>query len=192
MPTSDRQLTLSDGEKLILLMLCDLYKHLKVKGEIDPKFIEAAIEGGHYWGLKRQYSGIFHERAYNDEIVREAEDMLEMWYFIEHGYRKLSKVDKDRVAKEAEPFGKHVSFPGFDGNNESEYLSVARFLIDKLDLYSTFKGRRDLNSHAPLLGSYRKMLSVFGRIRPTLMGRELNASEIIEMLKAGFPASQSP
>jgi hypothetical protein len=51
-----------------------------------------------------------------------------MWYFIESAYSKLSKKEKDRVEKEAYPFGKPVTFPGFDGNNESDYLGVARYL----------------------------------------------------------------
>src|SRR5438046_5400629 len=42
----------SDGEKLILLMLGDLYKHLKVDGESDPEFIAKVILGGHFWAPK--------------------------------------------------------------------------------------------------------------------------------------------
>jgi hypothetical protein len=37
---------LSDGEKLNILMLCDIYKHLKVKGEFDPEFISITIFNG--------------------------------------------------------------------------------------------------------------------------------------------------
>src|ERR1700693_5235013 len=57
----ERQIKIADGEKLILIMLCQLFKHLKVKdGEIDPAFVEAVIFGGHYWGLDWKYSGLFH------------------------------------------------------------------------------------------------------------------------------------
>src|SRR5438270_13959361 len=49
--SEERQIKISDGEKLILIMLCQLFKHLKLKGgEIDPEFVEAVIFGGHYWG----------------------------------------------------------------------------------------------------------------------------------------------
>lgn len=184
MPTSAPPLALSDGEKLILIMLCDLYKHLKVKSGVDPAFVEAAIHGGHYWGLKWQYPGIFHGHEDDKQLVTEVGDVLEMWFFIESGYGKLSKKDKDRVATEADPFGKDVRFRGFDGNNESEHYGVARFLIDKLERFTTFK-RRDLNSHAPSIESYRRMLTVFGPMRSRLgIGGELNASQIIELLKA--------
>ena len=179
----DGQIKIGDGEKLILIMLCQLFKQLKLKSEIDPEFVEAAIHGGHYWGLKWQYPGIFH--GYEDEkrVVSEVVDVLDMWSFLESGFGKLSKKDKDRVVAEAEPFGKHVIFAGFDGNNESEYMGVARFLIEQLDRFSDFKGR-DLNAHMPTVDAHRRMFAVFEPIRSTLTGRDLNASGIIEILKA--------
>lgn len=181
--TSESPLKFSDGEKLSVLMLCEIYKHLKIKSEIDPAFVEAVVHGGHYWGLRWEYSGIFHGHEDNKRVVTEVVDVVDMWFFIESGYSKLSKKDKDRVEKEAGPFGKHVVFPGFDGNNESEHLSIAGFLIKDLKRFSTFKGR-DLNSHMPLIPAYRRMLMVFESMRRNLMGNELGASQIIELLKA--------
>lgn len=172
---------LNDGEKLILLMLCDLHKHLKVKGEIDPDFVTEAVTGGHYWGLRWRYSGIFHGHEDNEQVVSEVVDVLDMWSFLESGCAKLSTKDKARVATEAAPFGKNVRFRGFDGNNETEHLGIARFLIEQLDRFSSFDGR-DLNSHHPSMETYRRMLRVFDPIRRNLMGRELEVSEIIAIL----------
>jgi uncharacterized protein len=105
-----------------------------------------------------------------------------MWTFLERGYKKLSAADKARVQKEADPLDVH--FRGFDGNNEGEYISVARFLIDQLKRFSEFKGR-DLNSHMPSIDVYQRMFAVFEPIRNSLGGpRELSATEIIEILKA--------
>jgi Uncharacterized conserved protein len=174
---------ISDGEKLILAMLRDLYKHHKVDGEIDPEFVGETIWGGHYWGLEWKYTGLFHGHVDNPRVVSEVVDVLDMWSFIESGYAKLSKKDKARVEAEAEPFGKHVVFRGFDGNNESEHLSIARFLINDLDRFTSFKGR-DLNSHMPMIDAYRRMLVIFEPVRRTLIGGELSASQIIELLKA--------
>jgi hypothetical protein len=36
----------------------------------------------------------------------------------------------------------------------------------------------------PVTAGYRVMYAIFERIRPTLVGRELNAAEIIELLNA--------
>jgi len=115
--------------------------------------------------------------------VREVVDVLDMWSFLESSYGKLSKADKARVAKEADPFGVHVEFRGFDGNNETAYTSIARFLVDKMDRFSEFKGR-DLNSHMPTLATYGRMLEVFLPLRETLIGGYLNTAQIIAILKA--------
>jgi len=176
---------LSDGEKLILKMLCEVIKHLQIKGEIDPEFVEAAILGGHYWGLKQQYSDIFHGDEDDEEVVSETVEILRMWDMIESRYERLSQADKDRITTEAAPFGKQIEFPGFDGNNEAEHLGIAQFFINWLEGFSRFKDR-GLNSHAPLIGSYRRMLSVF---KPTIYSETfegLDASQIIETLKAGI------
>ena len=178
---AETQLTLRDGEKLILIMLCEIYKHLKIRGDIDPAFVAEAIHGGHYWGLKWKYDGVFGGHEDSEQVVSEVVDVLDMWSFLERGYDKLSQKDKARVEKEAEPFGKNVRFPGFDGNNEGEHMGIAHFLINELERFASFKGR-DLNSHWPSIETYRRMLRVFGPTRRTLTGRQLGASEIIEIL----------
>jgi uncharacterized protein YfbU (UPF0304 family) len=181
--SAKRRIALGDGEKLIVMMLCQLFKHLKVKSEIDPAFVEEVIYGGHYWALSWEYSGVFHSHQDAETVVTEVVDILDMWSFLERGFGALSKNDKDRVAAAAEPFGKHVVFAGFDGNGEGEHIGVAGFLINKLDRFTEFKGR-DLNAHMHTLDTYRRMLSVFEPIRPNLIGRDLNAEEIIQVLKA--------
>ena len=112
-----------------------------------------------------------------------------MWSRLESGYRELSKQDKGRVEEEAAPLGKDVTFRGCDGNYESEHMGIARVLIDGLDRFSTFKGR-DHNSHVPSIAASR-MLRVFEPMRPDLMGAELSASQIIDILRAMIdPRSQ--
>jgi uncharacterized protein len=39
-------MNLSDGEKLIIMMLCDIYKTLNVKGDIDPGLLRSSIVSG--------------------------------------------------------------------------------------------------------------------------------------------------
>ncbi len=179
--TGDTTLNLKESEKLIVSLLCDLHKGLSVKGELDPNFIQDAMYGGHYWGLKWQYPGLFHGHHDDEKVLSETVDILDMWYFLERAYASLSKKDKDSVKVNAKS-GKDIKFDGFDGNNETEYLSIARFLIEKLGRFSEFKNRGDLNSHYPTLGVYHRMLSVFLPIRSKLVGRDLDAKEIVEIL----------
>jgi len=176
-------ISLSDGSKLIILMLCDLFKQLKLKSETDPKFLAEVIYGGHYWSLEWKYPGIFHGHKDSSAVVTEVVDILDMWSFLESSFERLSKKEKDRVATEAKPFGDHVTFNGFDGNNEAEYCSVANFLVNDLDRFSRFKGR-ELNAHMPTIAAYRRMLSVFEPMRRNLMGGSLSGSGIIEIMKA--------
>jgi len=177
-----KRITLRDGEKLIIVMLCQLFKALKLKTEIDPQFLEDVIYGGHYWGLKWGHEGLFHGHEDSEAIVSEVVDILDMWNFLERGFSELPKKDKERVAAEPGAFGKRVVFYGFDGNGESEYIGVARFLIDKLGRFTAFKGR-DLNSHCPSLDAHRRMLKVFEPMRLNLIGRELDADEIIALVR---------
>ena len=174
---------ISQGEALILMMLRDLYKHQNIKGDIQPDFVGEAIWGGHYWGLEWQYSGLFHGHIDREEIVDEVVRVLDMWSFVESGYAQLSDERKKEVEAEVGPQGQHVKFPGFDGNNEIEHLSIARFLIDHLDRFVNFKGR-DLNSHFPSIEKYRRMLQAFEPVRETLIGRALSSSEVIDLLNA--------
>lgn len=115
-------------------------------------------------------------------------DVLDMWNFIERAYEELTDSDKKRIAEEAEPFGEHVTFLGFDGNNEASLLGIARFLINDLERFSRFEGR-DLNSHSPTIDKYRRMLRVFSELRPQLAGRELDADELIQLLQVKRPQS---
>lgn len=176
---------LSDGEKLIAVMLADMIKKLGVDVETNIDLVQKAIYGGHYWALGWEMQGIFHGHADKQSRVRFVVDVLDMWTFLEEAFEDLSDQDKQRLAKEAEPFGKHVTFTGFDGNNESEYVGIARFLVDDLNRFSRFReGHRDLNSHHPTLEAYGRMYRAFEPIRKTLIGRRMNVAELITVLKA--------
>lgn len=93
------------------------------------------------------------------------------------------------MAAEAVSFGKNVVFAGFDGNHEDEHMGGASFLIKKLDRFSEFEGT-ELNAHMPTLEGYRRMLPIFEPSRSTLTGRDLNATEIIEILNARLHPSR--
>jgi uncharacterized protein YfbU (UPF0304 family) len=179
----DKSVRFSDGEHLILMMLCELQKGLKVHGELDPKFIKEAIHGGHYWALNWTYTGLFHGYRDSNKAVSEVVDILDMWSFLEEGYEALSTEDKKTIEEKTEGIYKNVRFVGFDGNNETEHLGIARFLVEEMERFESFKGR-DFNSHSPSLNRYHKMLSVFSKTRHTLIGRGLSVNQIVEILNA--------
>tara|TARA_R110001606_G_scaffold399248_1_gene582720 strand:- start:2636 stop:3178 length:543 start_codon:yes stop_codon:yes gene_type:complete len=176
---------LTDGEKLIALMLSDLYEKLDVKSEIDPEFIRSAIYGDQLWALKWKYSGIPFEKSDTPEIVKEVVDILDMWSFIERGYRKLTNVQKEKLKVDAPPHGDNPVFQGFDGNNETEHMAVALFLVEELDRFQEFSDR-DFNCHYQSLDGHRRMLSVFESIRKTLNTNPLNIVQLTKILGAWY------
>lgn len=157
-------MNISDSEKLILLMLSELYDTVGVKGEIDPDFIRSAIFDNKEWSIPWMYPGIPFTEQSTPDVVKEVLDILDMWSVIESSYEQLSAEDKILLEKSAEPFGKDPKFDGFDGNNESEHMSTAKFLVHDLHRFDEFKDRY-FNSHSQVLEIYRRMLPVFEETR---------------------------
>jgi uncharacterized protein len=113
-------------------------------------------------------------------MLNETVNIMDMWSFIEGFYEELSPEEKMFVEKEAKPFGKRVRFDGFDGNGEAAYISIARFLVDKLDRFQNFKGR-EMNAHVPTLEAHRRMLAAYTPMRNT----NLTAQQIANILREG-------
>jgi uncharacterized protein YfbU (UPF0304 family) len=186
----EQALQLGYGERLILAMLCDLVKGLKVKTELDTDLIMQALLGGHYWGFQMAMGGLLHSHVDSPDVVKEVINILDMFSFIESAYAKLSTKDKERVKKEAQPFGDNPRFQGFDGNNESEHLSVAGFLVEDLKRFPQFAGRGHLNSHGHKLDTYRRMLAKFEPLREKLAYGPMSADQIIDVLNAKLHPSR--
>lgn len=181
--STDKEVQMTDSDRLILTMLCELQKGQKFKGNIDPNFIEEVIHGGHYWALNWEYPGLFHGYRDPKKSVSEVVDILDMWSFLEKGYEALSPKNKKIIKEKSEGLYSTVRLVGFDGNNETEHLGIARFLVEKMGRFERFKGR-DFNSHSPSLKGYNQMLSVFLPIRTTLIGQGLSFEQIIKILNA--------
>lgn len=183
---ADRQpLRFSPGETLTVYMLCEIIKGLKVPThEIDTKLIQEALLGGHLWGFRWGMSGLFHDHVDSDRVVTDAANLLDMWNFIELAYERFDDAAKERI-KQATGYGPPVTFLGFDGNDlhESEYIGVARYLIDVLGRFERFS-KRDLNSHMPTLAMYGRMYQVFEPMRSTLIGQGLDEAQVTKILKA--------
>jgi len=177
---------LSDGEKLIATMLADVIKGLNIETETNIDLVKNVIYGGHYWALGWEMPGLFHDHIDKRSRVSFVVNVLDMWDFLEEAFDKLDDDAKARLAEAADPFGKHVRFPGFDGNNETEYMSIARFLVDDLSRFSRFKDKKhDMNSHHPTLETYGKMYRAFEPIRKTLtFGKAMSVEQMATVLNA--------
>lgn len=148
---------MSDGERLIVVMLADVMKALKLNDEIDPDLVQILTINNEGWAIKRKYSFLFSSEAASDDIVSETTNILWMWGIIEHGIRQLKGAEADEAS------GWHwTSFTGFDANHDDHY-NVAYTLIEKLGEFQDFAGR-DLNSHSQAsLPRYQDMYAKFDR-----------------------------
>jgi len=180
---SSSEFRMNDQEKLTTWLLTEILKHQKGYDDLETvNLIQDSILGGHFWALQWELTGVLHNHADSRAAVTLVVDTLDMWSFIEEACAKFSAADKERLVKEVGPWAKDPKFTGFDGNNEAEYLNIARFLVEKLGRFESFKGR-SFNSHSPKVESYRHMTRLFEPMRVKLVGRGLSVSEVIELLR---------
>lgn len=164
------------------MMLCEIYEHLGVQGEVDPEFVRSALFKGQEWGLKRAYPGVFDDPPY-PETISEVFDLLDMWRGIEKRFGRLADEERQRIEAEVAPFGGDVRFRGFDIKTELPHCGVAEFMICALDCYQEFKGRF-VSANGTNLEAYRRMLPVYKSLEGSRSSREFGASDLLKILKA--------
>ena len=171
---------ISDGEKIIMTMLRDIYPGRSVQNRaIDPDFVLEALARGHHWGIAWMYPEVFGSGQVGRHLVNEVSEILNMWQILEAEYDELPDKQKEQIVAELGPVGKNVMFSGFDGNNEILQYSIVRFLMNEMNSCQWLKGR-GLNSHSPRLDGYKRMLKAFDSLSYI---DKLNASMIISVLE---------
>jgi uncharacterized protein YfbU (UPF0304 family) len=172
---------LSDGERLILLMLCDIQKGDPVKREIDPDFVQQSILSNQLWGLSHKYQNLLPGRFEYPAEVSEVIDILDMYRLLDRHYGYMSPEDKKRV-DEAAPFGE-VKFPGFDSHDTGGHTGAARYMVEDVGLFKEFKG--NIDSGVNTLDRFRRMLRIFLPLRDTLGDGNMTVEQMLSVLKAG-------
>lgn len=178
-------MTLSDGEKLIILLLADLSSDKTSQRELDPDFLKSAILDGQEWAIGWHYPGIpFSSGQTSDppelEVVL---DILEMWDVVE---RTCEKLIEEHIADIGIDIRKaDMSFPGFDGNHNAKHWVVADYLINKLDRFERFKGRYLGGAVHPLDG-YERMLEEFRDMRGHLNSGIMDAEQLRKVILARY------
>jgi hypothetical protein len=84
---------LTDGEKIIIYMLSEIYEALEIKGDSDPKFLREAILSGHLWAIKERFHGLLHGHEADQDIVAETRNLLSMW-------RSEAEISQDQTRQE--------------------------------------------------------------------------------------------
>lgn len=179
---------ISNSEKLIIALLDNISKHLNIDEDsetISSRFVMDAIYSGNEWAIASEKQNLFNSSNNNlPPHVKEIYDFLFMWRIIEESYDELSEEDKEKV--KGQNFNSAPSFEGFDGNNETEYLSAIRFMVKKMTNCFSFLGERcNINSHSPKVPRYRAMHNTFmSLLDATVPGTTFTAEEIIEIVNS--------
>lgn len=164
----------SNAEKLELLLLCDIADGKK---EIDPDFIREAIYTNNTWGIAWKYNGYEFEEE-KPAHVSNVLDVLSMYTTLKFSYDELSSEDKAIV--DSSKSADWLKYRGFDGNNESRYLSAVNFLVINLDRFSDIGITPRLNSHTPALPKYMAMHAVWKSFDTA----NLTATQIVQIIEA--------
>lgn len=180
----------TQAEKLQIMMLCDIYKALEIKNNLDPDVIEEAVSSDNTWAIGWKYQSL-HDGSETPEHVKLFVDTVDMYNILKYTYGYFTDDEKAEISAAVPHFGgiKHLEFPGFDGNNESEYLSVGYML----KLMGSFVGTHlTKNSHMRSVEIYRRMLDVFLPARDGDWTHEAGISKesFIAVLKARIHPSR--
>ena len=172
----------TNEQKLIVTLLTDIHAELNIKNSIDPEFVQDAVCNGRAWALQWQYPGIFEGEADTPEHVTFVVKVLELWERLERSYAELSDESRADVAEKAKPFGRKVTFPGFDGNGgDGDAYGTAHMLINQMGRWSSFKDR-DLNSHMSTQDEYRRMLEALAELNKDHSDYYFSPDQIIALL----------
>jgi uncharacterized protein len=127
------------------------------------------LESGFELSYER-YAQRINANTMNQAEGQEVLQILDMFSALERCYK--DPPEKPDVEE------RQVRFSGFDGNNEIAQLGYAGFVIEREGRFRELADHGDhLNSHAPLLGAYRRMLAVWEQL-PLERRFELTAKDI--------------
>lgn len=170
-------------ERLIVEMLCKIYKKLEITDSYDPDIVARAIGSHDYWVLDVKY-GLRDGDGSMPPHVAAVSDTLDMYQFLQESF---AEFDEDQIALISQiGLGTSPEFPGYDGGTEVEYSRAARYLVSDLNRFTGLHGSVSTNSHAPLAPMYARMVEVFLPIRATLDGRRMTFEEFVKVWRAAI------
>jgi uncharacterized protein YfbU (UPF0304 family) len=176
---------LSAGEKLILLMLCEISERIDGERGFDTNFIKETIYSDQLWAFDWGFTGIPYERDELPADVRETIDILEMFSVVMHQFdQRYSPSDQQEVKAALGTKARLLKqFPGFDGDHDAHYR-IARHLVERLQRFTHVRGATRNSRRSSSLPNYRGMLKIYLPLREELRQRTISKAELIELFSA--------
>lgn len=142
------------------LILINQYSILEKLYPEDSNFYarnREILENGYTLHYNDLTQNVYEEMTESEQ--REVLDILTMYRVMYFSLKNRSTQEKYR--------NKKISFPGFDGNEETKLLSYTLWFIFKLDRFDELKKEDSFgsyNTHHETIGTYRKMLSYWNSL----------------------------
>lgn len=170
---------MTKAERLIVLMLCDLYKSPGEDKIFNHKLVEYAVAQGQLWALSWEYGDLLSADPPTKEQVDLVADVMTMWQVIEAFMSRFTPEERDEIATATDTSLDLIKFQGF---YEEPYRSIFRFMLEELGKWSEFAGR-DYSKMLPVLGAELRMLAKYKEIRNAAgFNRKFTPAQIIEIL----------
>ncbi|WP_144499262.1 YfbU family protein [Bacillus sp. FDAARGOS_235] len=140
---------LTKSERLILI------NQYTILGKLYPEdkthsYNKEILINGYTSNYDELFDGL-HEDV-PEEVCKEVWDILQM-------HRSL-KFSFDDLEDKGDLKENDIKFQGFDGNDETDYMVYAKFIIHDMDRYKELKNEHcDYNTHFPTLSKYKRMVS---------------------------------
>ena len=167
-----------------------LSNQYRVLGLLDPKEAEgyAQLREALERGFEAEYESACEHVCTDKNGLTEAEcaevrNIIVMFQQLKRTDGQLSQSDRDGVSHRA------IKFLGFDGNHESTRLAYVRYLLRKWEQPELGTGTDGLNSHCPMLETYRLMLVEWNRRQPS-GERGLTMADLVAIYGAGHPSDR--
>ena len=152
---NDESIVLTKAQRLILANQYTIMALIDKQNAKDHEKSREAVTSGYASAIGQLFDWIF-------DGLPEAEcslviQSMAMYEALQRSYEALGE---EAVAAVGIRKGQ-VSYPGFDGNNETEYMAYARFVRGHEGRFGYLDTVDDCNSHMPMIGRYRAMLPVW-------------------------------
>lgn len=139
-------------ERVILVELMQISN--KVVGNNENENAIEALRSGYVTEYPHFFSGINREE-FDPQDASFVFDILDCYQDLQ---RTAHKLNDENLIKE-------VRFPGFDGNNEFEFMAFANYLVRGNRWAHIDGASENMNSHSSMLGMYRRMVEKWQQIK---------------------------
>lgn len=152
---NDEPITLSKAQRLILANQYTIMMLLDKKNAKDYESSREAVTSGYAAAMENLFGWIFDglPEAGCSLVIRS----MSMYEALQRSYKELGK----QKATAAGINESQVSYPGFDGNNETTYMAYARYVRGYEGRFDYLDTEDDCNSHRPMVARYRAMLPLW-------------------------------